>query len=306
MARQRKTSVRRNAGPKQAVVGTSEFVPPEPTAVPLSGWQIGGVAVTGLAHFRKRQPCQDAVAWRNSSRPILALSDGAGSSAISERGANALVYGMSRFLVSLEDVLLPWLDAPAEQVLELSDIWAKRLLAHARGILEDLAQSERRSTCDVRATLLMAVVGATRIFWWQVGDGAIVAKHADGLRVVSQPCRAKGEFSNQTCFADAASMADVQFGLLPTADILGMAMMSDGGAERLVANDGSRVALRVDEWLDAITHERLSPDKIALAFHEQAMWERTSLDDRSIVLMARARECLAPHVKVTSGMVAPS
>jgi hypothetical protein len=31
----------------------------------------------------------------------------------------------------------------------------------------------------------------------------------------------------------------------------------------------------------------LTPDKIVLAFHDPAMWERTNLDDRSIVLTAR-------------------
>jgi len=82
-------------------------------------------------------------------------------------------------------------------------------------------------------------------------------------------------------------MADVQFGLLPSADLQGLALMSDGGAEKLVAHDGSRVAARMGAWFDELAQQMLSPEKIALAYHEPAMWERTTLDDRSIVLAAR-------------------
>jgi hypothetical protein len=63
--------------------------------------------------------------------------------------------------------------------------------------------------------------------------------------------------------------------------------MSDGGAERLVSYDGSKVANRLGEWLDDVAEQRFATDRIALAFHEPAMWERTSLDDRSIALAAR-------------------
>ena len=262
-------------------------IAPAPVAIPLTAWQITGVAVTGLSHSRKGLPCQDAVAWRNGSRPILALSDGAGSAAVSERGATALVSGVSRFLASLEDVLSPWLDDPAEQAPEQIMPWVRRLLLHAKGILDDLARSERRAVRDLRATLLLAVMGSVRTFWWQVGDGAIVVRHNGSLRALGDTSKAKGEFANQTCFVDAADISDVQFGLLPTAEVSGIALMSDGGAEKLVASDGSQVAARIGEWFDAAASERLTPDKIVLAFHDPSMWERTSLDDRSLVLAAR-------------------
>lgn len=261
--------------------------PVAPESVALSAWQICGLSVTGLAHQRKGLPCQDAVAWRNTERPILALSDGAGSAAISERGAGELVRGMSRFLMSMEDALCTWLDEASDNSAKQAELWSRRLLAHAQGLLADLAQLERRSVRDVRATLLLAVLGTTHVFWWQVGDGAIVTRSASGLQVLGSTGKAKGEFANQTCFVDTASMDDVQFGLLPTADIQGLALMSDGGAERLVAHDGSRVASRMGSWFDELAQQSLSPDRIALAYHEPAMWERTTLDDRSIVLAAR-------------------
>ena len=74
---------------------------------------------------------------------------------------------------------------------------------------------------ELRATLLLAVVGTVRSFWWQVGDGAVVVRTDAGLKALGEANKTKGEFANQTCFVDTANPADMQFGLLPTADIFG-------------------------------------------------------------------------------------
>ena len=255
--------------------------------VPLSAWQVCGVAVAGLAHHRKGLPCQDAVAWHQKPRVVLALSDGAGSAVISERGAAALVRGMSRFVLSLEDAMAAWLDNVKGGESDQTQIWSHRLLSHAQGLLADLAQSERRSVQDVRATLLLVVLGVTHSFWWQVGDGTIVIQSARGLQALCNPEQAKGEFANQTCFVDSARCADVQCGLLATTDIQGVALMSDGGAEKLVSSNASQVAKRLGAWLDDLAQKSLTPDRLAVAYHDPAMNERTTLDDRSIVLAAR-------------------
>jgi len=259
---------------------------PAPLPTPLTAWQLCGDTVIGLAHRRKAMPCQDAVAYRNLPRPILVLSDGAGSAAISERGAQALVIGITRFLRTLEDDLALWLDGE-DATQAQSTRWAERLRLHAQGLLTDLARAEQRDVRDVRATLQVAVIGERHVYWWKVGDGAIVAMNSEGLCSLGNHANAKGEFANQTCFVDTASTSDVQSGVLSAREIFGVALMSDGGAERLVSNDGSKVASRLAEWLDDVAQQRFAIDRIALAFHEPAMWERTSLDDRSIVLAAR-------------------
>lgn len=283
--------------PLQVATGAAESGPgtPDPRqeneapgeAVPITAWQLSGESVIGLAHRRKGLSCQDAVTFRNAPRPILALSDGAGSAAVSEQGSQALVTGITRFLMSLEDDLAPWLDGSDVTPPEHAARWTARLLRHAQGILDDLARSARRSVRDLRGTLLLAVVGERQAFWWQVGDGSIVVRHADGLRALGTPTSNKGEFANQTCFVDMADIGMVQYGILPTPEIIGLALMSDGGAEKLVAHDGSQVASRLGEWFDAVAKDSFPPDRIALAFHEPAMWERTNLDDRSVVFAAR-------------------
>ena len=263
--------------------------PPPPRPVPLEHWHVCGDAITGLKHRRAGLPCQDAVAYTTTPRPLLALSDGAGSAAISEQGAQTLVGGSLRLLHTLEDDLAALLDAEADpaDLDAAGKRWAQRLLRHARGLLVDLARHLRRETRDVRATLLLVAIGTRRLMWWRVGDGAIVARSASSLRVLGDMGRPKGEFANQTCFVDAATMADVQYGLLPVADIDGIALMSDGGAEKLVAHDGTRVANRLAQWLDELAQQRFGIERIALAYHEPAMWERTTLDDRALLLAAR-------------------
>ena len=260
-----------------------------PDGVAPQSWQLTGAAITGLGHWRKQMPCQDAVHWRTQPRPVLVLSDGAGSSPVSERGAATLTAGIARLLRSMEDLLIPWLDQAqaAAQLQAPTQQWSQRILLHAQGLLKDLADSERRSVRDVRATLLMVVVGQHHSFWWQVGDGAIVVQEAQALRTLSQPSQSKGEFANQTCFVDAATTADIQHGLLPTQSILGWALMSDGGAEKLVSYDGKQVAGRLGQWFAETAAQTMQADKLALAYHEPHMWERTTLDDRAIVLAAR-------------------
>ncbi len=277
-----------------AETGEQEIVKPaEPAAdIALDAWQLCGDAVTGLAHRRLGLPCQDAVHLSASPRPIALLSDGAGSAAISERGAQTLVIGIARLLRTLEEELAEWLDTQRDNETDMiqSAKWANRLRQHAIGLLEDLARQERRPVRDVRATLQLVILGKQQIYWWKVGDGAIVARSADAMQVLGHHPDTKGEFANQTCFIDMARVEDIHYGLLPAHTIQGMALMSDGGAEKLVAHDGSKVAGRLANWLDELANQSFSIERIALAYHEPALWERTTLDDRALIMLARANE----------------
>lgn len=293
--------------PGKARPSAAALPTPVPVPVPsvaLQSWQLTGAAITGLAHWQKHLPCQDAVRWSQQPRPVLVLADGAGSAAVSELGAQALTQGMLRFIASLEDEVSAWLDQEhsPEALDALQARWRLRLLRHAQGLLHDLAEQHRRSVRDVRATLHLAVLGQKHCFWWQVGDGAIVVQEpavapgapTSSLRVLGSIEQAKGEFANQTCFVDAASLDDVQCGHLASHRTLGWALMSDGGAEKLVAHDASRVAARLGQWLERTAQRKLSPQDLAVAYHDAAMWQRTTLDDRAIVLAGRSLPEPAP------------
>lgn len=269
-------------------VGRSIAEPSDSVAeVQLGDWRIVGDAVVGLAHRKRQLPCQDAVFWRSHPRPILALSDGAGSGAVSELGARALVVGITRLVMTLENEVAPWLDGVTSEVIQGAQILASRVLLHAQGLLEDLSKVERRNVAELRGTLLLAVFGRRQVFWWQVGDGAAVCVRAGAGEVLGDVSRAKGEHANQTCFVDNASIGDVQHGLLDASRVHGLALMSDGAAERLVSLDGRRVAARIQSWSDRLSAGALSALDIAVSFHEPGFVEGTTLDDRSIVLAAR-------------------
>lgn len=258
--------------------------------VELNAWQIAGDAIQGLAHRRKGIPCQDAVHWQSFPRPLLALSDGAGSGLVSEYGAQCLVRGSIRFLASMDDAISVWLDSPSRDcnTVQLeARAWAVRLLRHAQGLLTDLAHTEKRKMEEIRATLQVVIIGKLQTFWWQVGDGSIVLRKYNGMHVLGERSANKGEFANQTCFVDHAKIDDIQFGLLKTADIYGMALMSDGGAEKLISYDGLQVANRLSMWFQHISTKDFKIDDFAKAYHEPAMYERTTLDDRSVLIASR-------------------
>nr|WP_281346831.1 protein phosphatase 2C domain-containing protein [Thermochromatium tepidum] len=80
-------------------------------------------------------------------------------------------------------------------------------LSDSSGLLDDYAALQRRNPRDLRATLLLAAVGRFHVFWWQVGDEAIVAQTHAGLRSLSDSSSAKGEFANQTMFIDTARVS---------------------------------------------------------------------------------------------------
>lgn len=257
--------------------------------IPLHLWQGEAEAVKGMAHRRNRIPCQDAARWRAQPRPFIAISDGAGSAKASDLGAHALVTGAATFLAAIDDWLSFWLDQPqpeheAHRHAEQLSRW---LLTYAQETLNHLAEAQRRAVTDLRGTLLLAIAGQRWCFWWQVGDGAVVCRRNGTLELLTEIANFKGEFANQTIFVDEARYDTIQFGLLPTATTTAVAVMSDGSAERLVAHNSGQIAQRLDYWFNEAVAQRLNPMVLAKTFLDPKFWERTTLDDCSIALMAR-------------------
>lgn len=260
-------------------------------------WFVQEEAVVGLAHRVRNLPCQDAARAVAHPRPALVLADGAGSSAVSEIGARAVVGALVRLLDTLDKPLSEWLDRDCADPGQQARSWGLLLVKHAIGTLRDLAAEHRRELRDFRCTLLVAVLGRQHLLWLKVGDGAIVLEQrrlqteeqgqpswAHELCVLGEP--GKGEFANQTQFLDGIGPDEVQVGCLPSAQVSGLALMSDGAAERLVAHDGSRVALRVSSLLQQLRADKLQRSALTRMFYEEDFCTGTSGDDRSIALTA--------------------
>ncbi|WP_349618217.1 PP2C family serine/threonine-protein phosphatase [Azotobacter salinestris] len=264
-------------------------------------WQCMHEAVAGLSHRNANPPlpCQDAALGRCLPRPTLVVADGAGSAALSEVGSQAVVGGLARLLHTLDKQVAALLDGPVEaQTLPEHELLARNfallLVKHAKGVLDDLAEQQRRPARDFRCTLLLIVAGQERALWLKIGDGALVFERrswqADGslqvgLHTLGAP--GKGEFANTTQFIDdRLSPADVQSGLLELQDISGLAAMSDGAAEKLIAQDGSRVARQLEHWLAALRQGRLPRRDLTRSFYSEAFCAGSTGDDCSIGLLA--------------------
>ncbi|MGQ4878329.1 protein phosphatase 2C domain-containing protein [Billgrantia sp. LNSP4103-1] len=265
-------------------------------------WSTLAVATAGLAHIENTPPisCQDATDAVAGLRPALVLADGAGSSPASDLGARTLVSAMLRLANTLETQLSWLLDGRDEPGLETLGQFVELLTRHARGCLMDRAAEQCRPVRDLRCTLLLTLVGRERLVWLKVGDGEIVLERAvpgesqeDGevelvphLSTLGE--RGRGEFANHTVFVDERlAFEQVQYGSVPVTDLTGIALMSDGAAERLVAHDGAQVAGQLSHWLDDLRQGRLRRRDLVRRFYREDFCRGTSGDDRSIALASR-------------------
>ena len=284
---------------------------PEPTAkLPdwcqtTGEWQALAEAVVGLAHRDAKiaLPCQDAALAQAGSRPLVIACDGAGSAAVSELGSQALTVGLSRLVYTLELQFVQLLDqADPMPDDDFARQMVRSLMRHAKGILQDLAAQHRREVRDFRSTVLLAVVGKKRWLWLKVGDGAVVMERIEQRHTASRSgemmlslhpvlCSlgevGKGEFANQTTFVDdALNMNDVQWDLLPSEGLTGVAVMSDGAAEKLVSNDGQTVAGLTSQWFDLLRQQVLRRRDLTQAFYSERFVKGSTGDDRCVALLS--------------------
>ncbi|MBE0508233.1 MAG: protein phosphatase 2C domain-containing protein [Marinospirillum sp.] len=263
--------------------------------LPNQKWEALYEAVAGLSHRDARPPlpCQDAAIAAASPRPWVMVADGAGSSAVSEIGSQAVVTGLGRLANTLEKQLSSLLDDPQAITEETARAQGLLFVKHAKGILDDLATQHRRPQKDFRCTLLFAIQGKAHLLWVKIGDGALVVEqlrkeqgqlHPE-LRTLGEV--GKGEFANQTTFIDDhLQPSDVQVGVHPTDNLTGFAAMSDGAADRLVANDGSQVSSQVSGWLNDLRQGKLKRRTLTRLFYSDAFTRGTTGDDASIALAA--------------------
>lgn len=266
---------------------------------PTGTHRVIAEATVGLQHRNIKPhalPCQDAASATVKPRPILVLCDGAGSASMSDVGSSALTVHISRLCQSIEPILADYLDC-AESATEPSSL-VRIIIRHAMGVLEDLSTTHRRDIRDFRSTLNFALIGTEHTLWIRVGDGEIVqekigyfsdnpTKLKSEINCVGE--HAKGEYANQTVFIDNhLTLNDVQWGLLNTPEITGLALMSDGATEKLVAHNRGAVSGQVGVWLEQLRQDTLKASDICKRFYSEAFNHQSTGDDRSIALWARA------------------
>lgn len=78
----------------------------------------------------------------------------------------------------------------------------------------------------------------------------------------------------------------MQGGLLSMEGVSGVALMSDGAADRLVSQDGSRVSGQVGLWLQDLRRNRHKRRSLTQRFYAEDFTHKTTGDDCSIALTA--------------------
>lgn len=257
----------------------------------LTGWHGVAAEAIGYRHLEQELPCQDRALVNTKIRPHLLLCDGAGSARMAELGAETLTMGLSRLLITLEPYLTDWLDDEAEPEAVDVNRLAMLLVRHAKGINADLANASRTKGEDYRSTLLLAVMGQRRLFWMQIGDGALAIRERSSAdmawHMLAKP--AKGEFANQTCLVDPSlHIAQVKWGWRSAERIEAIVAMSDGATERLMRFSDDHFAPLLDQWAD----NRIARRGLFECLADGEVWRRTSGDDKSVALLVAPEDGL--------------
>ncbi|BCZ81913.1 hypothetical protein PTKU64_55880 [Paraburkholderia terrae] len=158
-------------------------------------WKVIGASVVGSSHIHSSAPCQDSCFYHVTSDVagtellVALVSDGAGSAQFGEVGSEIACEAGGKRLIEI-------VETNGEAALEPNV--ATEVLDVIRTRIDEAAQARGVTPRALACTLLGAVIGPTRAFYFQIGDGAIVSRENGALAPVFWP--ESGEYANMTYF----------------------------------------------------------------------------------------------------------
>lgn len=210
---------------------------------PTHRWSVVGRSALGASHLRNDLPNQDAIKFQTGADGappvVLAVSDGHGSpkSFRSSKGAQLAVEVASavttKFLTGMNDLSFSAVKHAAERRLtaEIVKTWTNDVgehVLHNPFSAEELNRLEQEAGMSAKqtvlgagghliaygATLLLAVVNHSYLFYLQLGDGDILAV-SDKTHQAEQPMRQDASLmANETtslCMDDAQKLFRFRF-----------------------------------------------------------------------------------------------
>ncbi len=237
----------------------------------------------GTSHLASETPCQDrcrTTTFGGGSIVVAVLSDGAGSAAHAEDGADAVC-----------DALLDEIAAALEREPDLAaidDDAVREWFTAARARLAALAAASGTDVREYSATALVCVAGDAHTICAQVGDGGIVVRDGGAPEVALWP--AGGEYANQTFFVTDEDVRE-RVETRRFARVDDVAVFSDG-LTRLALAQATRTAfapffdpLVATVRTSALTEDGLRAELIAYLGSE-AVNARTD-DDKALAVACR-------------------
>lgn len=185
-------------------------------------WRVAGASVPGSSHRRTGQGCQDACRWQEVADGVLvvAVADGAGSAACADIGSAVAVQAAVEETAGRLHGALPGTGEGWGALL-------RTVFQTARlTVFEEAAKLEVPPS-GLATTLLVAVVTSEGVAAGQVGDGAVIARLADGaLCPVTRP--PDQEYLNETTFLTSDSFIERTQFMVLSAAVTGLALLTDG------------------------------------------------------------------------------
>jgi hypothetical protein len=251
-------------------------------------WRVVQASVAGTSHSRTSLACQDAHRAQIIRTPageefLLAITaDGAGSAIFGGEGASwACDQSMAEIVRFLSD-------SGSAETLDRTAITEIVSLARARISRE--AELQGCLLRDYACTLIGALVGAQDAWFFQCGDGAIIAGH-DGIQgVVFWPDA--GEYANMTYFiTDEEWLTNLRIEHASCA-FNEVAILTDG-LQRLALSFQSQTVFRpfFDPMFLRLRFQveadcEVLSEQLRLFLDSQSINERTD-DDKTLVLAVR-------------------
>lgn len=180
--------------------------------------RVFGSSAVGPGHVSSGLPCQDACAYEILPPALcaIAVADGLGSAAHSDLGAQTAVNAAVRTMVDQAA------SNPGEDLGRLLQAG----VAAARAALERVAGDTACPLRDLACTLLLTILHGERAAAAHVGDGAIVAKTAKGLQLLSGP--GESEYANEVIPLTSKDWARAVRVATPLDGVKGIMVFTDG------------------------------------------------------------------------------
>jgi hypothetical protein len=194
-------------------------------------WRYAFASAIGTSHSKLQLPCQDScvvieVTRQGESAFVVAIaSDGAGSARYAQTGAEIACERASNHIAELL----------VDPLSEIEAIDPRGVLGAIRTAIGEAAAATQSSMRDFACTVVGSVIGREKALYFQIGDGAIVARRNDALECVFWP--EGGEYANMTFFVtDHDADSHLQF------------VVEDAPCEVALLTDGlQRLALKFSD-----------------------------------------------------------
>lgn len=190
-------------------------------------WRHIAQCVIGVRHRAEGAACQDACAVRvlgtePEAALIACVADGAGDSSHGDRGAEMACQSIMDSAADHFASKGSFAGATNQDVVQ----WCEA----ARNKIEEQAKSHNRNLREYATTLCAAIVSPRGSLFFQIGDGAMIARKNSALGVVFWP--QSGEYINTTNFLTSHDFRNHLDVFISAESFSEVALLTDG-IERL-------------------------------------------------------------------------